>query len=63
MTRHSWSAPSRISEHKTERECVKCGLVKASRHEGDEHWTEFWRGLDRLPDDRTPACEPARVEG
>lgn len=55
MTRHSWGAPSR-SEHKTERLCTKCGLVKVTRHEGNEHWVEFFKGWVKYPDDRTPPC-------
>lgn len=54
--RHSWSEPDRISEHKTERLCSKCGLVKVTRHESGEHWTEFYKGWVKHPDDRTPPC-------
>ena len=56
MTRHSWSDPNRISEHKTESICTKCGLVKVTRHESGEHWIEFWNGWVKHPDDRTPPC-------
>jgi len=61
VSRHRWGEPLRF-ERKTERECANCGLVKVTRHEfegGQErHWTEFWRGLDRIECDGTPACEP-----
>ena len=62
--RHSWGDPARF-QHKTERQCVKCGIVKVMRHEVDEyrltHWTEFWRGLDEIKSDGTPVCEAVRV--
>lgn len=60
--RHSWGDPVRFA-HKTERECVNlCGIVKVTRHEGDRHWIEFWRGLDRIEGAKTPACEPVMVD-
>jgi len=59
MTRHNWSEPVRF-QHKTERECVKCGMVKVTRHENDLCWVEFWRGLDQVNADRTPPCEITR---
>ncbi len=49
--------------NKSERQCLDCGLVKVSRHEygagsiHGTHWTEFWRGLDRIECKGTPACE------
>lgn len=55
--RHSWADPVRF-EHKTERLCVLCGIVKVTRHEpGVQPWLEFFRGLDRIECERTPACE------
>lgn len=69
--RHTWGEPQRfalepsagcIAARKSERACVKCGLVKTTRHEtaanGRElHATEFWRGLDRvIPERGTPPC-------
>lgn len=60
VPRHSWGAPDRFP-NKTERVCVHCGVVRVTRHEGVRHWTEFWRGLERVASDghgwRTPACE------
>ena len=62
VQRHRWSEPARFL-HKSERLCVKCGLVKVTRHEAagsrDMHWIEWWRDLDQIKSDRTPACEPA----
>lgn len=62
VTHHRWANKVVISPNKTERECVHCGLVKVSRREfeggRDIYWTEFWRGLDRIEGERTPACEP-----
>ena len=56
--RHSWGLPQRFT-HKTERACLNgCGIVKVTRHEGDAHWVEFWRDLERIDvDGKTPACE------
>lgn len=60
--RHSWGEPQRFP-HKTERACLNgCGIVKVTRHEGDRHWTEFWRDLERVSVDKTPACERAFAE-
>ena len=63
MTRHRWPKDGTTFPYKTERECLQCGLVKVTRHEGNSHWTEFWRGLDRVPnpDGRVPPCEPVEV--
>ena len=57
---HSWSEPVRF-EHKSERVCARCGLIKVSHHEGNEHWIDFWRPAGEGPpqliaSDRTPAC-------
>lgn len=65
MTRHRWGEPSRL-DHKTERECQNCGIVKASHHQSegghDRHWDEFYRGLDRIECAGTPACTgPAKA--
>jgi len=54
--KHRWSEPVRF-ERKSERTCLNgCGIVKVTRHEGDLHWAEFWRGLDKIDDVRTPPC-------
>lgn len=58
--RHQWGQPNRFP-HKTERQCLKCGLIKVSRHEAegprDTHWTEWWRGLDEIASNNTPPCD------
>jgi hypothetical protein len=63
---HRWGEPQRFL-HKTERECQRdgCGVIRVSRHEGTEHWVEFWRNEERIeaPDDRTPPCEGSRADG
>lgn len=62
--RHSW--PDHLTTrypNKTERECANgCGIVKVTRHEGVEHWTEFWRDGDKIKGQGTPACERVRVD-
>lgn len=61
VQRHRWGEPQYFP-HKTERVCLKCGIVKVARHESegprDLHWPEFWRGLDQIATDKTPPCEP-----
>lgn len=58
---HNWGDPVRF-QHKTERQCVKCGLIKVTHHQaGVRCWTTFWRGLDEIKGDGTPVCEAARV--
>lgn len=64
MTRHRWGENLAVSAQKSERECCNgCGVVKVGRHEfegGREiHWTEFWRGLERIEGDKTPPCTGA----
>ncbi len=53
---HSWGEPERF-QRKTERECKKCGMIRVTRHE-EEIWTEYWNGLDQVPQDgnRVPVC-------
>lgn len=57
LPRHSWGEPNRFV-HKTERLCLHpgCNLVKVTRHEGEEHWVEWWRDGTRIRTERTPAC-------
>jgi hypothetical protein len=63
-TRHSWGEPARF-DHKSERECRRCGMVKVTRHESegphDVHWTEFWRDCEQIATQPTPPCD-ARLE-
>jgi hypothetical protein len=64
VKRHRWGE-KQVFPHKTERQCLNCGIVKVGRHEveggRDRYWTEFWRDLDRIECDGTPACEPVEV--
>jgi hypothetical protein len=66
-TRHRWGEKAVVvPHHKSEQECVRCGMVRASRHEfegGRElHWKEFWRDLERIDKaGETPPCD-ARSE-
>jgi hypothetical protein len=62
-SRHSWGEPQRFA-HKTERECLNgCGIVKVTRHEGDQHWVEFWRDLGRVDvGGKTPVYERAMAD-
>jgi len=71
MTRHSWGEPTRIPNalalpRKTERQCVKCGIVKVTWHLIDgpleTFRTEFWRGLDQIEGTSTPICEAVKVD-
>lgn len=61
--RHRWGAPQRFPR-KTERACLKCGIVKVTRHESegprDIHFQEFWRDLDQIITDKTPPCEAVK---
>jgi hypothetical protein len=61
--RQRWGDKVVITPNKTERECQNgCGIVKVGRHEmeggWEVHWTEFWRGLDRIESEGTPECMP-----
>ena len=64
--RHRWSGKTTFP-NKSERYCLNgCGIVKVTHHEvegGREvHWPEFWRGLDRIECEGTPACKgPAKA--
>lgn len=64
--KHRWGSKT-VFEHKTERVCDRCGLIKVTRaeHEGghDRYWTEFYAagGFDRIEGAGTPACEPVEV--
>ncbi len=56
MMRHSWGEPERFG-FKTERACKQCDIVKVTRHEGREHWIEFWRAGERIDTKKTPPCD------
>lgn len=62
--KHRWGDKTIITINKTERECRHgCGIVKVTRHEfeggREQHWIEYWRGLDRIDGSGTPACTGA----
>jgi len=53
---------ARAEFNASERECLNgCGIIRVTRHEGDQHWIEFWRGLDKISVGKTPVCEPVGV--
>lgn len=56
-TRHQWSAARRTA-YRTTRECLRCGLVKVTRHEpGVRAWQEFERdGVVLRGAPGTPKC-------
>lgn len=59
ISRHRWGEKT-VFPHKSECECLRgCGIVKVSRHEGNSHWIEYWRGLNRISVGKAPACEAA----
>ncbi|GEC52244.1 hypothetical protein ABIF38_006406 [Bradyrhizobium japonicum] len=67
-TRHRWGERVELSPFKSETECSRCGVVRASLKRFDEHgrgsfWKEFWRDGDRVDLDpgTTPPCD-ARLE-
>lgn len=64
-TRHRWGERIACGPYKSERECSRCGMVRASMHQNqgarDEHWKEFWRDGERIHHDATPPCD-ARLE-
>lgn len=55
--KHRWGTKTEFA-HKSERECQRgCGIVKTTRHEGGQHWIEYWRGLEKLSIGKAPVCE------
>jgi hypothetical protein len=66
--RHQWTVSSRADGSRTVRTCTRCALIKISRHEWSgrhtEHWTEFYRGTDRINENlpHVPPCEPVEVD-
>lgn len=55
--RHSWGKKENFLL-KTERECLRCGMVKVTRHEpGVLPWVEFYRnGEEKIVCNKTPPC-------
>ncbi len=66
-TRHRWGDRVECGPHKSERQCLRCDMVRASMHDEDErgrgvHWKEFWRDQELvLRGGATPPCD-ARLE-
>jgi hypothetical protein len=64
-TRHRWGERVECGPHKSEKQCVRCGVVRASMHQNqgahDEHWKEFWRDEELISREKTPLCD-ARLE-
>lgn len=65
-SRHRWGERVELGLHKSEKQCTRCGIIRASLHqqEGgrDRHWKEFFHGLDRVDvNGATPPCD-ARLE-
>lgn len=58
MARHQWSPPYR-KPYRTERVCLRCGMVRVTRHEpGQIPWPEYeWKGRRVDSGGRTPKCE------
>lgn len=59
--RHSWGE-ERSYLHKTEVDCVECGVTKATLIEPagawNRHRAEFWRNGIKIECTATPPCEP-----
>lgn len=63
--RHSWGGPIRNVPDRTHRFCAKCGMEKRTRHEGGEHWVEFYTDSGMRipnPDGRTPPCNAEKPD-
>lgn len=61
MTRHSWGKPDRPDEHNIIRVCKRCGIRKVGRHEGGEHWSEYFTADGKRIDMKdTPICTGRR---
>lgn len=65
-TRHKWGERVDLGPRKSEKQCKRCGMVRASLHGADErgapsHWKEFWQGEDLVARGATPPCD-ARLE-
>ena len=64
-TRHRWGGRIECGPQKSEMQCVRCGMVRASMHQNqgvhEEHWKEFFMGEDLIGRNKTPPCD-ARLE-
>lgn len=53
--KHRWGDPER-TERRTERVCIRCDLMKVTRHE-EIIWIEWQRDGVQIASDRTPPCD------
>lgn len=69
-TRHKWAAGVRHFtddgyHDRTDRACIRCGMVQASIHEPegawDAHRKDYWLGRTQIKSELTPLCD-ARLE-
>lgn len=61
--RHQWEK-SRRTYGSIRKTCLRCCLIKDSRHAGNHHWTEYKYIGDDLwfESETTPECRPIVVE-
>jgi hypothetical protein len=63
MSRHRWSPPIR-SLYRTERLCLKCGVLKVTHHDDPHSFpvTTWWLGKSQLyPSSGSPICRKAEA--
>lgn len=64
-TRHKWGEKVRFGNYKSEQQCLRCELVKVSRHESeggrDVHWKEYWRDGEIVSRGDMPICDARLV--
>lgn len=53
---HAWSDKVAFHRH-SDRVCWNCGLIKRTRHERGQSWTEWFRGITEIKSVATPPCE------
>lgn len=63
--RHKWGEKVRFGNYKSEAQCLRCELVKVSRHESEGgrevHWKEYWRDEELISRDEMPVCDARLV--
>ena len=60
--RHRWGKRIPCGPRKSEKECARCGTVRASMHGindhgQQDHWKEFWRDGELISRNKTPPCD------
>lgn len=58
--KHRWDKPIRPDLNTTRRACLKCPLIRITRHEDDNtprHWIEWEREGRKIEATKTPVCE------